>query len=117
MKLKFVRGDMMTILYEGFKGDEPSIFLGVVLCVFGVVCLGLFLLALKDSEAVAAVLCFVGILVATAGALATFTSHRYPIVRATVSDTMPFKEVYENYELIDVEGDIYTFKVKDTNNE
>ena len=107
----------MTILYEGFKGDEPSIFLGVVLCVFGVGCLALFLLALKDNEAVAAVMCFVGILVAICGAIATFTSHRYPIVRATVSDTMPFKEVYENYELIDVEGDIYTFKVKESKGE
>ena len=107
----------MTILYEGFRGNEPSIFLGVVLCIFGVACLGLFLFALKDNETVAAILCFIGLLVAIFGALTTFTSHRYPIVRATVSDTMPFKEVYENYELIDVEGDIYTFKVKENKGE
>lgn len=107
----------MTILYEGFKGDEPSIALGVFLCIVGVVSLGLFLLALKESEAVGAVVCFIGILVAIAGSIATFTSHRYPIVRATVNDTMPFKEVYENYELIDVEGEIYTFKVKESKGE
>lgn len=107
----------MTILYEGFKGEEPSIVLGVILCVIGVVSLGLFLLALRESEPVGAVLCFIAILVVTCGAVVTFTSHRYPIVRATVSDVMSFKEVYENYELIDVEGEIYTFKVKDINNE
>lgn len=39
------------------------------------------------------------------------------IVKATVNDTVPWIEINNKYELVDQEGDIYTFAVKEDKNE
>lgn len=102
----------MTILYEGFKGTEPDIVLGVCFCAIGLLSLVSLILSVHHRESGSAIISFIGIFLAIAVILMNFTSHRYPIIRATIDDTISFKEIYKNYELIDVEGDIYTFKVK-----
>ena len=105
----------MTILYEGFKGTKPSIILGVCFLILGLLSLISLILSVKQRDSGCAVISFIGIIAAIAVTLCNITSQRYPIVRAIINDTVSFKEVYENYELIDVEGEIYTFKVKDNN--
>lgn len=102
----------MTILYEGFKGTEPSIVLTICFGILGLLSIVSLIICLKTDDTGCAVISFFGIALAIVVVLVNITSHRYPIVRATIDDTTSFKEVYESYELIDVEGDIYTFKVK-----
>ena len=105
----------MTILYEGFRGNGPSTVLIVCFSIFGLLGLVSLILSIKERDSGCTLLSFVGIILAITVIVLNLTSHRYPIVRATINDTTSFKEVYESYELIDVEGDIYTFRVKDSN--
>lgn len=107
----------MTILYEGFRGNDPSIILGIILSIIGLGLIVLFILYVRDGESDGAVATFMMLLIVIAALLTNFTSHRYPIVRAILDDTASFKGTYKNYELIDVEGDIYTFRVKENEGE
>ncbi len=94
---------------------EPNIVLGVVFCIFSLVALSFLILSIWKGEpwdTFTSMILTAVMAISIIIAVCSFTSHRYPIVRATIDDAVSFKEVYESYELIDVEGDIYTFKVK-----
>lgn len=105
----------MTILYEGFGGHDPNIVLGVIFCIVGLTALGCLIVSLREREPEGAFASIAFMALAIVIVLNSFIPNRYPIIRATLDDATSFKEVYESYELIDVEGDIYTFKVKDSN--
>jgi hypothetical protein len=104
----------MTILYEGFGGTEPSTVLTICFSILGLFSLISLFVCLKTGDSGSAVISFMGLALSVIVVLVNITSRSYPIVRATIDDTTSFKEIYESYELIDVEGDIYTFKVKDS---
>lgn len=105
----------MTILYEGFGGHDLNIVLGIIFSIVALVALGCLIVSLRERESEGAFASIAFMALAIVIVLNSFIPNRYPIVRATIDDTTSFKEVYESYELIDVEGDIYTFKVKDSN--
>ena len=105
----------MTILYEGFGGTEPSTVLTICFSILGLFSLISLFVCLKTGDSGSAVISFMGLALSVVVVLVNITSRSYPIVRATIDDTTSFKEIYESYELIDVEGDIYTFRVKDSN--
>jgi len=107
----------MTILYEGFEGAEPNIVLTICFGILGLLSIVSLIVCFKANDTGCAVISFFGLTLVIIVILVNLTSHRYPIVRATIDDTASFKEVYENYELIDVEGDIYTFRVKENEGE
>lgn len=102
----------MNILYYGFTGHSSNFFgfillsLGIIMFITGVI------LYLKDNIsgigygfgsliAIAIILC--GVLL--------FPDTRVPIIKATVNDTIPWIQVVKDYEYIENEGNIYTFKV------
>lgn len=105
----------MNILYYGIIGGA-SHWSGWLLITWGIflALLGIYFFLENDIKGkdffigvITALFCIViGILVVI--------DNRKPIVKATINDTVSWQEISKDYELIEQEGEIYTFKVKNT---
>ena len=108
----------MNILYYGFSGSGSDIFWGIFLFILAAIIAIIFvIIAITDGEISAF---FVGLGIAAVVAvfgLAEYSDTRIPIIKATINDEVSWQEIYNKYELKSQEGEIYTFKVKDTTNE
>lgn len=105
----------MNILYEGIAGQGPALIPAIALWVCGAVCLiSSIAMMLSDGEPSGfGCFCIVfSILLGIAG-LGANSDQRYHEVKATINDTVPWKEINEKYELVNQEGEIYVFKVRD----
>ena len=108
----------MNILYYGFSGSGSDIFWGTFLFILAAVIVTIsVIIAITDDEISVffAGLC-VAVLFALLG-LCEYLDTRTPIIKATVNDEVSWQEIYNKYEFESQEGEIYTFKVKDTTNE
>ena len=102
----------MNILYYDIQGSESMPVLGWVLIGIGAILLivSIIIMFVNPDDVsfgmlITTVACVVlGILI--------MRDTRIPIVKATVSDETPWKEIQQEYELIKQEGEIYTFRVK-----
>ena len=105
----------MNILYEGFIGTAGFgwgwVFLISAVIIFSI---GIYLYLERGITSVCfgatVAVCTIVIILS----LFTLVDNRVPIIKATVDDTIPWKEVVKNYKMLDNEGDIYTFKVLNT---
>ena len=107
----------MEILYEGIRGSAPTPWVAWLCGIAGVILLGIIIYALIENEKSAALWSFVMVILCAFLCIENAIDSRYPIVKATINDTIPWKEVNEKYTLIDQEGDIYIFRVKENTNE
>ena len=107
----------MEILYEGIKGQAAVPWLAWVCGIAGAILLGIASYAMVENEKGVAIWSFVMVILCAFLCIQNVTDSRYPIVKATINDTIPWKEVNEKYTLIDQEGDIYIFRVKENTNE
>lgn len=104
----------MTILYESVAG-QPNLGMSILLYGFAALIAIMFIIAAIKVEEPAVLLGLVGsVLFALLGFLYSQDTS-YPIVKATLNDTVPYVEVAEHYEYISREGDIWTFKVLEDN--
>ena len=108
----------MNILYYGFIGSGSDIFWGIVLFILAATIAFIsIIIAVTDGEissffygcGIAAIFTLLG--------LAEYSDNRVPIIKATINDEVSWQEICNKYELKSQEGEIYTFKVKDTTNE
>lgn len=108
----------MNILYYGFSGSGSDIFLGIVLFIFAAtIAIISVIMAITDSD-ISALFAGCGIAVIfTLLGLAEYLDTRIPIIKATINNEVSWQEIYNKYEFKSQEGEIYTFKVKDTTNE
>ena len=108
----------MNILYYGFSGSGSDIFWGIVLFILAAIIVIIsIIIAITDGDIQAF---FIGCGVAavfTLLGLVEYSDTRIPIIKATMNDEVSWQEIYNKYEIQSQEGEIYTFKVKDTTNE
>lgn len=105
----------MNILYKGFIGTAGLgwgwVFLIGAVVIFSI---GIYFYLERDITpiyfGVVTAVCIIAIILS----IFTLMDNRIPIIKATVDDTIPWKEVVKNYKMLDNEGDIYTFKVLNT---
>jgi hypothetical protein len=104
----------MTILYEGFDGRLSMPILGWTIIGLGILMFIIFICFLikKDTEGIGALI-GVGI-VLVIGGLVIISDTRIPIIKATINEEVSWQEINDKYELAKQEGQIYTFKVKNT---
>ena len=103
----------MEILYEGIKGHAAMPWLAWVCGIAGAILLGIAIYAIIENEKGAAFWSFVMVILCAFLCIENAIDSRYPIVKATINETIPWKEVNKRYELIDQEGEIYIFRVRE----
>ena len=102
----------MTILYEGMLGHVSNLGLAISLFIFGLLSAGV-IIALSfhyDQDGILIGL-MVPVMLIIFGIYYAIDDH-IPIVKATINSTVSFEEVNKNYEFVEQEGEIYTFKIK-----
>lgn len=106
----------MEILFEGFGGHASDPVFGWFCIIFGAI-FGLITIAcaVKGFEAGGATF-VVAIFLIVLGFLIK-GDNRYPIIKATINDTISWQEINDKYKLCEQTGKIYTFKVKNITNE
>ena len=102
----------MTILYKGFIGGPPEYGWGIVAGILALISLigtitEIFYLRNKDGAwfgllSLFFIMISIGLLI----------NNQKPIIKATVDDTIPWKEIDKDYKFESQEGNIYTFVVK-----
>lgn len=104
----------MNILYYGFNGSASMDVWGYILTILGGICLiiDIILLFIDTEEAKFSI--FVGSVLAIVLGVLAFQDTRVPIVKATIDNSVSWAEVQKDYEFLKQEGEIYTFKVKNT---
>lgn len=108
----------MNILYYGFSGSGSYIFGGIALFIFAAISFIIGVSMLITDGDISAFFVGLGIAVILAlFGLAEYSDTRIPIIKATMNDEVSWQEIYNKYEFKSQEGEIYTFKVKDTTNE
>lgn len=104
----------MNILYYGFNGAPSIPFVGWLLIIIGIGFI-IFSLICWIYDAITGMNLFEGSLVsivAIAAGIFVMTDTRVPIIKATINNSISWTEVQKDYELLEQEGEIYTFKVK-----
>lgn len=108
----------MNILYYGFSGSGSDVFWGIFFFILAAIIVTIsIIITIIDGEissffigcAIAAIFALLG--------LAEYLDSRIPIIKATINDEVSWQEIYNKYQFKLQEGEIYTFKVKDTTNE
>ena len=104
----------MNILYEGMIGTAADPAWGWGLLVGGVI---LFIVGLLLNTSGYIGDGLMGVIVAITTAciilgILNLIDSRVPIVKATLNDTVSYQEINEKYKLRTVEGELYTFEVK-----
>ena len=104
----------MTILYESVAG-QPNLGMSIFFYVLAAfVAIMFIIVAIKIEEPVVLLGLIVSVFIAILGYSCSLDTS-YPIVKATLNDTVPYVEVAKHYEYISREGDIWTFKVLENN--
>lgn len=107
----------MNILYYGFSGSGSDIFWGIFLfIVAAIIAIISIIIAITDGDISTLFGMGIAAIVAVLG-LAAYSDSRIPIIKATINDEVSWQEIYNKYEFKSQEGEIYTFKVRDTTNE
>lgn len=104
----------MTILNEYMSADIPT---------YGVIILGIVLTAVLMAmcwigtgleDVIPSVICgFIGGAVITAMLFIAGVNVEHHYVQATIEDDYPFAEIYEQYEIVSKDGEIYTLREKE----
>lgn len=103
----------MTILYENFGGRKADPALGWALIIVGILYfIGFIFLARNGSEGQAITL--LSAILFTLLGIFVKQDRQYPIIKATINEKVSWEDINNKYELIEQEGRIYTFKVKNT---
>ena len=103
----------MTILYQSECVGAPILWLSIMLGAVGTIILiasTILWIHDEDPKYVVGVLFGVCILI---GGFAISANTRYTEIKATINDTVSWREINEKYELLSQEGDLYTFKLKE----
>lgn len=108
----------MTILYDYVAGSPPCYWLAIICFIVFILCVVVAVANYVNDgmNGIVFILFFTAFLVAVAGAI-NIQDTQYHAVKATINETVSWEEVNSKYELIDQEGAIYTFKVKEDNKE
>lgn len=106
----------MEILFKGFGGHASDPVFGWFCIIFGAI-FGLITIVciVKGFEAGGATF-VVTIFLIVLGFLIK-GDNRYPIIKATINDTISWQEINDKYELREQTGKIYTFEVRNMSNE
>lgn len=97
----------MTILYEGSQSNFIGIFFYVMAAFLAVI---LITIAICTKEPKVLLGLLASVIFVLGGFLSSLDTG-YPIVKATLNDTVPYVEIVEHYEYISREGDLWTFRV------
>lgn len=101
----------MTILYNYTAGSPSNSFLGVVCVIAAFLILLLAISALLAREWVLGFIALLAVAALIPLSILSFRDTREERIKATVDDSVSWKEIRDQYELLDVEGSIYTFRV------
>ena len=102
----------MNILYYDIQGSAGWPVLGWILIGVGTILLIVsIIIAVEDPDDISLGMIITAAACVVFGILA-LQDTRIPIIKATVNDETPWKEIQQEYELIKQEGEIYTFRVK-----
>jgi len=105
----------MEVLYEYTAGNAPLLVPAIILwslgCIFTILCI---IMMIMDGEisSVGCLSLLFSVLLGCAG-FAFNQDTRRQEVKATLNDTITWREINEKYELVKQEGEIYTFKVRE----
>ena len=105
----------MEILYEYTAGNAPALIPAIIFWVVGgVMTILCIVMMIMDGEfSSEGFLCFLfSVLIGCVGVVFNADTRRQE-VKATLNDTITWKEINEKYELVKQEGEIYTFKVRE----
>ena len=101
----------MTILYNYTAGSPSNSFLGVVCIIAAFLILLLAISALLAREWALGFIALLAVAALIPLSIISFRDTREERIKATVDDSVSWKEIRDQYELLDVEGSIYTFRV------
>lgn len=101
----------MTILYNYTAGNPSNSFLGVVCVIAAFLLLLLAISALLAREGALGFIALLAVAALIPLSVWSFQDTREERIKATVDDSVSWKEIRDQYELLDVEGSIYTFRV------
>lgn len=101
----------MTILYNYTAGSPPNSFLGVVCIIAAFLILLLAISALLARERALSFIALLAVAALIPLSILSFRDTREERIKATVDDSVSWKEIRDQYELLDVEGSIYEFRV------
>lgn len=90
-----------------------------ILAILAAICSVLMLMSLINSDEAAIVIFFTItfiILSCSAGIVYKIQGERVSEYKVTISDTVSFKDLYEKYEIVKQEGEIYTIREKPAKN-
>ena len=108
----------MTILYEGFNGYIADPILGWFLIAMGIILFINFIyLVINDDWAGSTIGILLFAIVLVLIGVFAMKDRQYPIIKATINEETSWQDINNKYELIEQEGRIYTFKVKNMTNE
>lgn len=101
----------MNILYNYTAGSPPNAFLGVLCIIAAFLVLLLALGALLAREWLLGFIALLAVAALIPLSILSFQDTLEERIKATVDDSVSWKEIRDQYELLDVEGSIYTFRV------
>lgn len=99
----------MTILYTYEVSYDWLIIIMLIIAVVLIAMMIALIISTKDWSYLLLSIAIIAIISLCVG----IYFEKYTCVKALVDDTVSYREIYEHYEYIDQEGDIFTFKVKD----
>jgi hypothetical protein len=98
-------------LYNYTAGSPPNSFLGVLCIILAFLDLLCAIGALLERERSLGFIALLTVVVLIPLGILSFQDTREERIKATVDDSASWKEIRDQYELLDVEGSIYTFRV------
>lgn len=108
----------MTILYEGFDGHIANPILGWSLIAIGILFFIGFIWLVKNGNEEGSIITLLGFgLAFVLAGVFVMKDGRYPITKVAINEEMSWQDINNKYELMEQEGQIYTFKVKNITNE
>lgn len=108
----------MTILYEGFDGYIANPTLGWFLIAVGIVFFITFIWLVKnDNEEGSTIIILLFAIGFVFVGVFAMKGKQYPIIKAAINEEISWQDINNKYELMEQEGQIYTFKVKNITNE
>ena len=105
----------MEILYEYTAGSAPLLVPAIIMwSVGGILTILCVVMMIMDGDISSEGFCclLISVLLGCVGFVFNRDTRRQE-VKATLNDTITWREINEKYELINQEGEIYTFKVKE----
>ena len=107
----------MTILYEGFDGHMADPAFGWFLVIIGVILFIAFIWLVKNEEEEGSIIVLLFAIGLVLIGVFVMKDRTYPIIKAAINEEISWQDINNKYELMEQEGQIYTFKVKNITNE